>query len=424
MIAFATLFLGLVAGAQEVELLVGAEVAAVELLLDHRSVARLSGPPWRAAIDLGSRLEPHHLTAVARAADERELGRAEQWINVSRPLAEASFVLDLAPDGRGSQAQLGWQSLDASDPASISLSFDGAELEVADPRSFALPAYDPNQLHLLRAELEFAENLSAVAEATFGGFFAEAVSSELTAVPLEVVGRLPPLEVLQQAARSRGRPVRVVAVERAPADVVMVRDQRARRELGRLASGTRIVASFGKDSRLRFLWTTPEVRESARGAHLLFPRTADGRIGGEVLPRTILRSNWQSGGGEQQRLADAAAVAGLIASERNRPRAVVVVLGAPAGDRSQLDPAQVRHYLSAIAVPLFVWSTHAAAWNDGDRDGGWGEVENVATPLRLLGAIREVERALDRQAVMWVDGIHLPQWIDLDPAPPGVRLLR
>lgn len=424
MIAFATFFLGLVAGVQDVELIVGAEVAAVELRLDHQAVARLSAPPWRSRIDLGALLEPHHLAAIALDAKGEEVGRAEQWINVPRPLAEASWVLDLSLDGRGGRAQLGWQSLADAKPTRIAVELDGVELRVDDPRSFVLPPYDPNQLHLLRAELDFEENLSAVAEATFGGFFADEVSSELTAVPLLVDGAEPTVPLLQQAARSRGQNVRVVAVERAPADVVIVRDLGAKRELARLASGTRVSASFGNASRLRFIWATPQIRESERGAHMLFPRTADGTVGGEEFVRTILRANWPGGSPAAQRLVDAVAVAGLVASERNRPRAVVLILGAPAADRSQLDPLVVRHYLDAIGVPLFVWSTHAGSWQDAGLAAGWGEIADVSTSMRLLRAVRDVRDLLDRQAVMWVDGIHLPQWIALEPAPPGLQLLR
>ena len=424
MIAFATLFLGLVAGAHDVDLIVGAEVAAVELRLDHQMVVRLDGKPWRARLDLGDRLEPHHLAALAFDRAGAEVGRAEQWINLPRPHAEASWVLDLMPDGRGSRAQLGWQSFADSEPTSVALLLDGAELTVADPRSFTLPPYDPTQLHLLRAELEFEENLVAVAEATFGGFFADEVSSKLTAVPLRIQGKEPTLESLRAAARSQGEPVQVVALERAPADVVVVRDARARRDLSRLASGTRAATTFGKDSRLRFLWATPEIRQGERGAHLLFQRTADGTVGGEELVRVLLRSSWPGGGPNRQRLADAVSVAGLAASERNRPRAVVLILGPPATDQSQLDPVQVRHYLSAIGVPLFVWSTHATAWQAPGRTPRWGEIADVSSPMRLLRAIREVRQALDRQAVMWVDGIHLPQWIELEPPPPGVGLLR
>jgi hypothetical protein len=75
-------------------------------------------------------------------------------------------------------------------------------------------------------------------------------------------------------------------------------------------------------------------------------------------------------------------------------------------------------------VPLFVWSTHAGAWPAGGEAEGWGEIADVSTPMRLLRGIRDVRDLLDRQAVMWVNGIHLPQWIELEPAPPGVRLLR
>jgi hypothetical protein len=101
-----------------------------------------------------------------------------------------------------------------------------------------------------------------------------------------------------------------------------------------------------------------------------------------------------------------------------------LILGAAAADRSQLDPAQVRYYLERIGVPLFVWSTHVGSWHEARGASSWGRIEDVSSPMRLLRAIREVRQALDRQAVMWVDGIHLPQWIELEPAPPGVSLLR
>ena len=57
-----------------------------------------------------------------------------------------------------------------------------------------------------------------------------------------------------------------------------------------------------------------------------------------------------------QRLADAAAVAGLQALAANRPRAVLVVLGEQPKDASRYDAETVRRYLESVRVPLVVWS--------------------------------------------------------------------
>jgi hypothetical protein len=65
---------------------------------------------------------------------------------------------------------------------------------------------------------------------------------------------------------------------------------------------------------------------------------------------------------------DAVAAAGLRAAAIQRPRAVVLILGERPRDDSELSPPQVREYLSAIGVPLFVWSlaprAAAPGWTD------------------------------------------------------------
>ncbi len=65
MIEFVSLFLGLLIGPRPVELAVDNTVAAIELSLDGRQVARLDGPPWSTTVDLGPELLPHRLEAHA-----------------------------------------------------------------------------------------------------------------------------------------------------------------------------------------------------------------------------------------------------------------------------------------------------------------------------------------------------------------------
>ncbi|MCG8461248.1 MAG: hypothetical protein MI919_33595, partial [Holophagales bacterium] len=99
MIEFLTLLIGLTVGTQAVELAVSEEVASVQLRLDGRSVAESDSPPWRFEVDLGGRLEPHELVAVAFDGDGVVLGRARQWVNLPRPPSEARLALLELVDG-------------------------------------------------------------------------------------------------------------------------------------------------------------------------------------------------------------------------------------------------------------------------------------------------------------------------------------
>ena len=64
MIAFATLFLGLVFGVVSVELEVAAGVDSAKLYLDGREAATVRAA-WQTRLDLGPALSPHELVAVA-----------------------------------------------------------------------------------------------------------------------------------------------------------------------------------------------------------------------------------------------------------------------------------------------------------------------------------------------------------------------
>ncbi|MGB5659353.1 MAG: hypothetical protein WBO54_07710, partial [Thermoanaerobaculia bacterium] len=82
MIEFATLFLGLVFGPQQVGFLVHESVAAIEISLDYQVVGRLNQPPWQLTVDFGEELAPHVLEVMAYGSSGTELDRAEQWTNV------------------------------------------------------------------------------------------------------------------------------------------------------------------------------------------------------------------------------------------------------------------------------------------------------------------------------------------------------
>lgn len=435
-VAFASLFLGLVAGVQPVELVVGEGVATVELRVDGASVAEVTGPPWRTGLDFGSGPVPHELVAVARDPEGAELGRARQWVNLPRPSAEANVVLQGAGDGRDAVARVSWESVLPGAPRSVRATFDGAPLAVDDPRRIELPDHDPERLHLLRVELEFTETLGAVAELVFGGSYRSEASSELTALAVEVAEgtSAPDAGGLAGHLLAAGEPVTPVAVEQGPALVVVVMDRPAQ---GRLAERARRWAEggagggvagtsdalrhdlrLGEDQVLRFLWPFSRGGDAEGVRYALFPRSEDHppAHGGMLWLMTAARQ--PPFPEDAQRLADAVAVAGMAAAERGRRRAVVLLLGDDPADASRLAPSAVRRYLEHLGVPLHVWAVgdvpDAAAQ-------AWGGAVRVDREHRFRAAVGELVEELDRQRIVWVEGLHLPQSFELAPAVEGLR---
>ncbi len=442
MIAFATLFLGLVLGVQPVEVMVAPEVARVDLLLDGELAQRIEAQPWRVPCDLGRTLAPRRLEAVAFAADGREVGRAAQWLNLPRPPAEAQLLLEGGQDGKGVVGRLSWDSIADREPTAVVLTLDGRPLAVEDPRRFALPTHDPEQLHLLRAELTFAGGVSSVLEATFGGTYADRIERDLTGVPLALDRdrELPEAAGMTGWLSRDGETLEVVAVDVGPADVLVVRDQGAQPDLDGLTgwrhslrrSGLglggpgvavvgppsyRFVARLARDHRLRLISTFERtLRRPDYSVQLFTPSdvyTAD--EGGLLWLLQSVRATPPRSAA--QRLADAVAAAGVEAAAGARRRAVLLVLGADPADASQFDPETVRGYLRALRVPLVVWrasrTTAATAW---------GEAIDVSTVTRLETAAKELRRALERQRIVWVEGTHLPQRITLTDRAQGVSL--
>ena len=146
-----------------------------------------------------------------------------------------------------------------------------------------------------------------------------------------------------------------------------------------------------------------------------------------------------------QRLADAVAAAGLGAAASGRRRAVVLVLGPGAEDASRFSPAEVRDYLALLGVPLAVWNVQvekveaqvrpepdpmsptapASRPRQGAAAEAWGPaVRSVRDLGGWLAAHRELDRALRRQRVLWVEGRPAPGTLSLAPAaPPDLSLV-
>ena len=445
MVAFASLFLSLVVGFQPVELHVGELVAAVEILVDGRQAGTLRQAPWSLPCDFGEELVPHQLVAVAYDASGQEVGRTSQWVNLPRSPAEASLILER--DGDRTFARLDWESVVGTDPVTVRVTFDGRAVPVSDAHRIELPKHDPQQLHFVRVELEFARNVSSVAEMTFGGTYAGGSRTELTAIAVQLDSgrKLPALRKLQGRFRKDGRALTVVATEEGPATVLVVRDQRAREtlvELGHSSEAAKVrhrrtlfgggsatnprslryMMPLSEDQRLRFIWPVANSREDTKPDLEVFDFSSPlgSRDGGVYwLLSNVLQPPSLTG---EQRLADAVAVAGAIAARRNRRRAVVLVLDEDTRDASRLEAPLVRRYLEALMVPLVVWSSGIRA-GVGVKDGtvkgaagkstAWGDSHDVSSLAGLEKAVTDLTRMLDRQRLVWIEGLHLPQDITL-----------
>ncbi|MEM9599278.1 MAG: hypothetical protein AAGD06_33725, partial [Acidobacteriota bacterium] len=138
MLEFLTIFLGLISGPQMVEVSVSEQVEAVELRLDGEAVARLEKPPWRARVELGDRLRPRVLEAVA-LVDGEEAHRVRQVLNLG--VDRAQLRISLGPQrGDGSRpGRLVWFTADNVRPQRVGVELDGQPLELRSGRAFVLP---------------------------------------------------------------------------------------------------------------------------------------------------------------------------------------------------------------------------------------------------------------------------------------------
>ncbi|MCP4659593.1 MAG: hypothetical protein GY856_29675 [bacterium] len=434
MIEFVTLILGLVTGTQTVEVSVGPEVAGVELRLDGQAVGKLSGEHWRFDCDFGEELAPHELVAIARDDKGHELGRARQLINLPRERAEARFALEPGR-GRGPPtARLIWQALDFERPVEVSVTFDGQDLPVTDPGHIELPSHSPEDLHFLSAELVFSHLVATHAELVFGGRFGDEVSTELTAVMASLEGKSPPQpEKMQGWLLKDGRPLRIVAVEQGPMDLLIVRMGSAamreglkhlagRRRRGPASEHRRLgeILEFNRRDRVRYVFPYATQRAKTELVTEMFPVSVNTTRQGDLFQLlTEIFFLEESKPPAEQRIADAVAVAGLVAAAGNYRRAVILVYSGDVADVSQYTPAVVRDYLRRLRVPLFVWSLPVGRVSPST----WGEERDISNPIHFREHLLELKDVLDSQVAVWVEGAHMPGEIELAKQATDIRLL-
>ncbi|MCP4662317.1 MAG: hypothetical protein GY856_43520 [bacterium] len=438
MIEFVTLFLGLVHGLQSVEVSVGPNVASVEIQLDGQTLGTLRGEPWILKCDFGEELAPHELVAIARDDKDQEVERARQLINLPRARAEARFALEGGKDRGPPSARLIYQALDFDRPEEVNISFDGRELEWTDLEHIELPRHDPESIHFLYADVLFSNNVATHAELAFGGFFGDEVASELTAVmAVPERGRVPKPEKMEGWFLSHDRPLRVVAVEQEPPiDLLIIREQskatkrglenliRARGRMRYLERREEEYVRFTRRDRARFVFTSAQRRDKTDADVDILPVSLDMSpysdsslfhlLTGVFFPEEEVPV-------PQQRLADAVAVAGLVAAAGNHRRAVVLVYSGDMTEVSQLKPEAVSAYLRKLRVPLFVWAVSSS--KKVPLPTAWGNEEDISTIAGYRVACTRLRKVLDSQVAIWVEGGHLSAGVELSDQAKQLSLL-
>jgi hypothetical protein len=70
-------------------------------------------------------------------------------------------------------------------------------------------------------------------------------------------------------------------------------------------------------------------------------------------------------------------------------------------------------------VPLLVWSPNGAF----SRREPWGRIVPISSPDRFNEAVNKLSRLLDLQAMVWLEGLYLPQKVELSRQASGFQLL-
>lgn len=422
MIEITTLLLGLMAGPRMVTFTAAPQVASVVFHVDGEVVVGVVPEEGRgvARVPLGDMLMPHRVTAVAYDEAGRELGRDDEWVNLPRPEIETELVLHGDP-WAPERASLVWEHL-ARRPVTVErveARIDDRPLAVADPTDFALPRLAPEVPHVLRLDVTFSNGERIELARAFGGGAIDEVETRL--VPMRLAARRgeewPADPGGVAACLAAPESARVHGVEEAAAEVFVVQDLEAeplvarvlqglRRGRPRAGSGMRdfrYLMPLGDGVLLRKVWPVPAQVEHEGASLSLYPTTDPEQATGRGMI-SVLRERHRSPRGAKQQLTAAVAVAGYRAYGSGRPAAVVLLVGPEPADAGPLSPAAVRAYLAALGVPFHAWSL-----GGGRGAEAWGATVEIRTVLELENAVTALRRDLERQRLVWLSGVALPQ---------------
>lgn len=472
MVEFLSLFLGVTVGIQPVELNVAGPVAAVEIQLDGETLTTLTGAPWVFECDLGDGPMPHDLVAIARDSDGRELDRASQWINLGARRTAATLAVRADSSGRVRSLAVGWESIGQPEPEGIEVSFDGQPLDTSDPDHIPLPPHAGGEFHYVSANVRFSSQEDNRRETDFGSVRATEVSTELTAVVVQLEGRkrLPAARAMHDWFQKGGVSIPVHGVEKGDMDLYVVRAPAAQPVLDRVAQAV-VRNSYRADRKLaslvvdwhpqRFfsggredgepehrIWIRLQQLEPLRrhgslshNLRIAFLSPRPGPLASTGLSREMFAWSRRYTGAEggliwlaqrepamdfAPQTTAAVALAGLKAHAGNRRRAVLLITAGTAEDTTEYTSEMARLYLEALGVPLYIWSfaddPGSGSWTEGAHALG-DPAKPVAAARELARASKSLQRDLTQQRVIWLEGRHLPHQITLGPQASGVRLV-
>jgi hypothetical protein len=385
-IVFLTVYLGLIAGRQPIDLRVDPAVKSVRLLLDGKKVDTLGSAPWKSIVDFGPTIQPHELVAVGLDEKGNEIARATQLLNLPRATAELELIVERDDKGTPRRAQLTGFHVGYENVRKASLKLDVVPLSLDRNYRANLPAVDMKRPHVLAAEMRFADGTVARQEVVFGGEFAESMPTQLTPMAFTRTAPDDKKPAAEDCFVSGGETVRFSNVEKGNAIVVIVRDPDPAEVKGALmftamiggsvdTAVMRRAAKFDDTTTMELLSPAADrVVAPDQPTAILFPSfpNPDPKEGLYwFLTSTKIRGTAVDA---PRRWADAVAVAAVKAVSGGRRRAVLLVLGSKP-DTSYHAPAAVRQYLESIGVPLYVWSV----FGNNDRNAAWGKVEDVST---------------------------------------------
>lgn len=427
MVTFVSLFLWLITGIHTVEVAVDSGVDRVEILVDGELVTAMEGEPWKADVDFGQVIEPRELTAVAYDDKGDEVGRARQVVNLPRAEAEIGIALDRGEDGQPVSVRVVAENAERVQPASIVTTLDGQVLTQDKSGRFPLPAYDPQTIHILSAEVNYANGTVVRSDRSLGGNFGEIVASALTAIPVETSGEPPSAADLEGRLTIDGEKLRIAAVEHNGARIYVVRDLGASQAL-KSAGQANIrpfravrtkrdpVIEFELEPETNRLYLVGVNAAAPRGISL-FPVAGPVSLTRWDIPWAVTSLFDRYTEEASQRLADAVAVAGIRAAGHGSPRAVVLVLSKDPEETSVYPMEVVKHYLEELRVPLRIWIT------EKKTSTSWGPATKTVSSKDFNQASKALLADLDRQWIVWVEGLHLVNRVKLDGADLGVTLV-
>ncbi len=309
-------------------------------------------------------------------------------------------------------------------------------------------------------------------------------SRTAVAVTLEN-GQLPEIEAMQGWFVAGEEPLKVVAVERGPAEVVAVRDTAAQLHLDLLAKGflnwalaQTLAPVYPKSRRVEewdpllladgagalvrdgkeYFWTTggrpmegdlEAMRRELRRAfslgddvRLRFVSPLAAPVSRTVEPMNVFNLSPSFPARNKgfltfveaapalafgHRFSDAVALAGHVVHATGHRRAVVVLIEGSSPDDSLYSGAGVAELLAGLQVPVFVWSfgrgAFSSRWSGERLITETPRIVDTALDLvRFEVACDELRATLEAQRVVWLEGIHPPTLVRLTEAAAGIRL--